>query len=172
MVKLKLNPISLRIILIFLKAIQLQKKLARAKMFKEWKSEYNVAVKQFNDDHKKLFDYFNDLNRGLLSGMRITEMSYVLEGLIDYTKTHFENEEKMMRKYNYPKYEEHKKEHDALVKDVMDFYQDFQAGKKAFTIELLKFLDDWVTNHILETDMHYKPFFTKIAKEQQSANQN
>ena len=131
--------------------------------FIEWKNEYSVAVKKFNDDHMKLFSYINDLDRGLSSGLGISEMSYILQGLVDYTILHFKNEEKLMKKYNYPDYDSHKQEHDELIEKVTDFFNDFKDGRKTFSIQLLIFLNDWITNHILKTDMKYKPFFKQIA---------
>lgn len=136
--------------------------------FKEWKKEYNVSVKKFNDQHKELFGYLNELQRGLTSGLGISDMSYILKGLVDYTIDHFQSEERLMKKHNYPHYESHKKEHEELIAKVSAFYEDFTEGKQAFSIELLSFLDKWVTNHILKSDMKYKPFFEKIAKEQQA----
>ncbi len=136
--------------------------------YKEWKKEFSVAVKQFNDDHKKLFGYLNELDQGLKAGIGIADMSYILKGLIDYTKTHFRNEERLMEKHGYPGYEQHKKEHDDLLQKVDLFYDEFSSGKKAFSIELLTFLDNWVTDHILKTDMKYKPFFEKIAEIQKN----
>ncbi len=137
--------------------------------YKEWKKEYSVSVKKFNDDHKKLFGYLNELHQGLVSGIGIADMSYILKGLIDYTRTHFQTEERLMEKNGYPHFVEHKKEHDNLLQKVDVFYDEFSSGKKAFTIELLTFLDDWVTDHILKTDMKYKPFFEKIAEIQKES---
>mgnify|MGYP001552270672 CR=1 FL=1 len=135
--------------------------------YKEWKNQYNVSVKKFNDDHKKLFSYLNELHRGLVSGLNISDMGYILRGLVDYTVSHFKNEERLMLKFDFPEYKDHKKEHDDLLEEVSAFYEDFQAGKQSFSLELLSFLDNWVTNHILTTDMKYKTFFELIAKKQQ-----
>ena len=132
----------------------------------EWSNDYNVAVKKFNDDHKKLFDYINDLHRGMTSGFTIADMSYILKELIDYTRTHFKTEEKLMEKFDYPDLESHREEHAKLLEQVDDYYTDFQKGKKAFTLTLLQFLNEWITNHILDTDMKYKSFFKEVAKNQ------
>jgi hemerythrin len=134
--------------------------------FKEWKNEYNVAVKKFNDAHKELFSYLNNLHQGVVAGLGITNMTYILKGLLDYTTNHFRDEERLMKKYNYPEYESHKKEHDALLAKVSEYYTEFQQGHTSFSFELLSFLDKWITNHILHTDMKYKPFFKEIAKKQ------
>lgn len=136
--------------------------------FIDWKSEYNVGVKVFNDDHKRLFAYLNELNDGMNAGFKIAEMEYILKGLVEYTISHFQREEKLMTKHSYPDYAAHKKEHEALLKEVNEFYDDFKEGRKAFSFALLSFLSDWVQNHILKTDMKYRLFFEQIAHEQQN----
>ncbi len=135
--------------------------------YKEWTNQYNIGVKKFNDAHKVLFSYINDLHSGLLSGLGISEMGYILRGLVDYAIVHFKDEEKLMIKHSYPEYEAHKKEHDSLLEEVEMFYTEFLENKKAFSLELLSFLENWITNHILNTDMRYKTFFKVIAKNQE-----
>jgi hemerythrin len=132
--------------------------------FIEWEEKHNIAVKQFNDDHKKLFGYINELHSGLKSGLGIQDMGYILKNLVNYTVVHFHREEKFMIKHNYPDHDDHKIEHEFLIKKVSDFQSEFEQGKKAFSIELLSFLNDWITNHILITDMKYKQFFIEVAK--------
>lgn len=136
--------------------------------YKEWKREYSVSVKRFNDDHRQLFQYLNDLHQGLISGLNISDMGYILKGLMEYTIVHFQEEERMMKKFNYPEFESHRIEHEMLLKRVGEFYRDFIQGKKAFSLELLSFLDDWVTSHILTMDMKYKPFFEDIGRRQKA----
>lgn len=134
----------------------------------EWKNEYNVGVKSFNDDHKRLFGYLNELHSGLSAGFKVSEMQYIVKGLVEYTQTHFKREEKLMMKYNYPEFEKHKEEHDNLLKEVGEFNEDFIAGKKSFSFALLEFLHDWVSNHILQTDMKYKEFFKEEVRSQEN----
>ncbi len=136
--------------------------------YREWRPEYNVSVKAFNEDHRKLFGYLNELQRGVSSGLGVSSMGYILKGLVDYTIEHFKREEVLMKRYHYPnpEYIAHKGEHEKLLEEVGEFYHDFLEGKSQFSLELLSFLSDWVTNHILNTDMKYKSFFKDIAEKQ------
>jgi hemerythrin len=136
--------------------------------YREWRPEYNVSVKAFNEDHKKLFGYLNELQRGLSSGLGVSSMGYIIKGLVDYTIEHFRREEILMGKYQYPEYEIHRDEHNKLLDEVGQFYSEFQEGKSTFSLELLSFLNEWVTDHILNTDMKYKNFFREIAVKQQA----
>mgnify|MGYP003623995791 FL=1 len=75
-------------------------------------------------------------------------MSAVLGELIDYTATHFKGEEEQMVKYNYPDLERHKEIHDLFVSKVLEAKREFESGQAMLGPELMKFLGDWLVNHI------------------------
>ncbi len=87
--------------------------------------------------------------------------SSVIEELIKYTFYHFETEEKYMVKYHYSKYESHKREHENLASQVNAIKRNFDSGKEIKSIDIIKFLTEWLRNHILETDKKYGPYFNK-----------
>lgn len=121
----------------------------------------SVGVKQFDDEHKSLIKYLNELNDAILIGSTQLTLEDILVKIIDYTKSHFSHEEKFMIHYSYPDFESHKKEHENLTKQVIDFHTRLKEGKASFSLELMHFLFDWLIKHILGTDMKYKNFFQK-----------
>ncbi len=125
----------------------------------EWISDYSVGVSQFDEEHKQLIKFINNLNSSVLAGSAHFTMKEILTSLVNYTKIHFKHEEDFMLLYDYPNRENHKKEHDDLTKQVTEFYDEFLSGKSKITLALLKFLSDWLVNHILGSDMAYKNFF-------------
>jgi len=124
-----------------------------------WDESLDVGVKTFNDDHRTLVGFINELHSGLVSGLGIAKMTHILEGLVDYTEKHFSREEKLMQEYGYPQYEKHRSAHQNLMAQVADFKARLQSGEKTFSLELMAFLRDWLVNHIKGTDMVYKDFF-------------
>ncbi len=127
--------------------------------FIEWGEHLSVGVTVFDNEHKQLVSLVNKLNQALLAGSAKKTMQEILQSLVNYTKIHFKHEEDYMVLYDYPEYEKHKKEHDTLTEQVMDFYTRYQAGETVFSFELMNFLKDWLTNHILISDKKYKKFF-------------
>ena len=79
--------------------------------------------------------------------------------MVKYTAIHFTHEEELMQIYDYPKYTEHKREHDALTQKVTDFYTRLQSGKASFSLELMQFLRNWLIDHIQGSDRAYSGFF-------------
>ena len=127
--------------------------------FVTWDESLDVGVPQFNEDHRRLVAFINDLHGGIVSGIGISQMTYILDGLIDYTKNHFAREEEMMAKHDYPDIKAHRREHYELMKQVAEFSARLREGKASFTLELMSFLKDWLVKHIKGTDMKYRDFF-------------
>jgi hemerythrin len=128
--------------------------------FLPWDEKYSINVK-IDSQHKKLIDLINGLHDAMKVGKSKDVMSKILQGLIDYTDYHFSTEEKFMTKYSYPEYPQHKSEHERFVEKVLDFQKRFNAGSLTLSMEVLGFLKDWLSNHILVTDKKYGPFFNE-----------
>ncbi len=117
-----------------------------------WSSTYSVSVKEIDEQHKKLIDLINFLHDSMKEGKGKEAIGTVLNELANYTVFHFNYEEALMRKYNYAKLSEHKKEHDFLVIQVKQLIEDLKNGKQVLSIELMNFLKEWLIKHILNTD--------------------
>jgi hemerythrin len=124
-----------------------------------WSDDLSVGIKQFDDEHKQLINLINKLNNALKIGGSPKTMEDILNNLVDYTIVHFKHEEENMVKFLYPEYPGHKKAHDDLTAQVIDFRDRYKSGKISFSLELMTFLRDWLTNHIMGTDKKYKDFF-------------
>jgi len=125
----------------------------------KWEQKYSVDVGMFNDQHKKLIDIINDLFDSMKIGKSNEKLGEIFTSLIDYTKYHFKDEEDMMKKYFYPDYLTHKKEHDVLTEKVLEYKAKFDNKEILISIELLNFIKEWLMNHIMQTDKKYGVFF-------------
>ncbi|MGO9013833.1 MAG: bacteriohemerythrin [Dissulfurispiraceae bacterium] len=124
-----------------------------------WSDNFSVNVSQIDEQHKKLVGILNDLHDAMKQGKGSDVTGNVLSGLVQYVASHFATEEKLMKESAYPEYTKHKFEHDALTKQALDLQKQFQEGKTVLTIELMQFLKDWLSKHILGTDKKYGPYF-------------
>ncbi|CAG0957889.1 bacteriohemerythrin [Geobacter sp.] len=123
-----------------------------------WSDTLSVKVKQFDDQHKKLVDMVNQLFDAMKTGKGSQVMGDILKQLIAYTQTHFAAEERLLKQYAYPDFEAHKKEHNALVMQVLDLQKQFQEGKPVLTQNIMTFLRDWLSRHIQGDDKKYGVF--------------
>lgn len=118
----------------------------------EWKPEYAIDHSEIDTQHQRLFELANDLYAAMLAGRGRVQMSKTLSSLVAYTRTHFAMEERLMLAHCYPDYARHKAEHEVLTGRVLDFQKAFEIGGVSVTIDLLRFLKDWLLHHISETD--------------------
>lgn len=117
-----------------------------------WDDKLITRHPNIDSDHKKLVDLVNQLFDAMQSGKGKEACGRVLNELIQYTKTHFAMEERLMASHQYARTAEHKAEHAKLLKEVGDFKVKFDAGSLTVTASLLSFLRDWLINHISKSD--------------------
>jgi len=126
-----------------------------------WNENLSVKVAEIDTQHKKLVAMINELYDAMKVGKGKEVTGKILNGLISYTVTHFQQEERYFDKFGYPDKMNHKKEHADFVKKVSGFKNDFESGKVSLTIEVMNFLSDWLFKHIKVTDKGYSKFFNE-----------
>ncbi len=124
-----------------------------------WGEKFFVGIQSIDRQHEKLVDYINRLHDGMLTGAGEEVLGPILNGLINYTDSHFKYEEQLFRLHDYPASEEHFAHHKKLVEQVLKFKNDFDNGDADITNEMMNFLKDWLMDHILKEDKKYSPFF-------------
>lgn len=127
----------------------------------EWNDSFSVNVAEIDFQHKKLVSMINELNDAMAKGKGKDAIGKIIDGLVSYAGTHFATEEKYFDMFKYPGSLSHKKEHADFVKKVGEFQEGFSKGDLALTIEVMRFLKDWLTKHILGLDKKYGPFFNE-----------
>jgi hemerythrin len=117
-----------------------------------WGPKLSVGHQQIDDQHKKLVELVNKLNDAMLAGHGRDAIGPTLTELVKYTQYHFATEERLMKLHGYEHSAEHKAEHARLLHDVGDFKTRFDAGNAMLSIELLRFLRNWLSGHIAGSD--------------------
>lgn len=82
-----------------------------------------------------------------------------LEELLDYTQTHFANEEYLLASYQYPALAEHKARHRELTAAMLKLIKEL-AGHSNGTapLKLNLFVTVWLLEHIMTDDWKYSDF--------------
>lgn len=126
-----------------------------------WNDGFSVNIQEIDDQHKVLINLINDVYKGMVLNKTREYLGRSLDALVDYTVNHFGYEERLFDQYNYPGTEEHKEAHGKLVGQVSDFHEKFKRGDANVDSALMRFLKDWLMNHILGTDQKYVTFFNQ-----------
>lgn len=127
----------------------------------QWDAAMSVGVEKFDEHHRKLLSMVNRLHDAMSSGEGSDVVGAVLTELVNYTRYHFAEEEKLMTLHQYPDMEKHRAEHAALTSKTMELMEQQKSGKLAVTIPVMFFLRDWLTKHIKGTDRAYGPFLNR-----------
>ena len=120
-----------------------------------WNPKYSVGVELFDDQHKRLFSLLNQLHDGMHYGHREAILHTVLLELTTYTEEHFAAEEAAMDFHGYPGIAAHRAEHDKLRAEVQSFLKKCEAGELTLNVEIVNFVLNWLTVHIMKTDKEY-----------------
>jgi hemerythrin len=123
----------------------------------EWNQKYSVGITSIDAQHQNLFAIAHELHAAMSAGQGKSALSRLLDRLVQYTAVHFVHEERLMRQCDYPNLEEHRREHEKLTAQVVDFQKEYQAGRITLTVQLLQFLKGWLEHHIQESDHAYAP---------------
>lgn len=121
----------------------------------KWNEKYSVNVQSMDIQHKKLFELLDELLSAMKEGKGSVALSSVLDGLTTYTIYHFKSEENLISMHGYPELEAHKLEHKNLIDNVSEFKKKFDSGQIGMSLNVMNFLNSWITDHILQNDKEY-----------------
>lgn len=134
----------------------------------QWSDRFSIDEGIIDDDHKALFGLINKFNENIPNYQMPIQMVPIMTSLTKYTQTHFQREEKLQRMSAFPFSEDHKKEHEALINKFNGLTQKALAANEDnvtdVAIEIGMFLEEWLTRHVIESDLTMKPFVDRIRK--------
>jgi hemerythrin len=125
-----------------------------------WSKSYSVLVDKMDQEHQRLIDIINKLYAAMREGRGKEAIGSIMSELIDYTQTHFSNEEKLMKESGYADYEAQKNAHENLISQVLEIQNKFKSGT-ALSQEVMSFLKNWLVTHIQGMDKKYGPHLNK-----------
>lgn len=135
----------------------------------QWKEEYNLNIKEIDKQHKKLLEIGRKaydiavIDDGY---DRYDEIITIIDELLEYTKYHFEYEEKMLKEYNYEHIHDQEEEHGFYVYKINEVAsreeQDIDNNQRKVILEIIDFLSEWISTHINVADRKYALFLKTV----------
>lgn len=128
----------------------------------KWKDEYAIGVEEIDEQHQRLFEIGNeiyDLLENYLLPDKYDKIVEIVLELKDYTKYHFESEEKYMMSIKYPGFLRQKVAHDDFIKEIESVeFTAIDEDQDGHIKKLLNFIFGWVLDHIIKSDVGIKNF--------------
>lgn len=132
-------------------------------MYLEWDNNLNIGINEIDEQHKELFKCLDRLLVSMKDGHGKSEVLKTLNFLEEYVYKHFEDEEAIQKKYNYPKYEEQHNQHEEFKKELKKLRDSFQKqGPSALlALNIQKNVITWCKRHIMMLDKDLGDFLNK-----------
>jgi hemerythrin-like metal-binding domain len=124
----------------------------------EWQDDYTVGVKELDDQHRCLLNTINTLLEEQGDKYEAAKFSPALSSLIYYAYTHFATEERYLVQVHFPNLKQHVLEHIDFIMKTLGLALRVESGGDETRIELLRYLKEWYSSHVLVTDRQYIPF--------------
>ncbi len=129
----------------------------------EWNDDLNTGISQIDSQHKELFARYNVLLQACNTTHESDAVGNYLNFLLGYTIFHFEAEEREMTDRKYPRFAEHKIEHDIFKKQINQIHEGYTThgvNMQVFVMTI-RSSGEWLVNHILKADKAMAAYFQR-----------
>lgn len=126
-----------------------------------WTQNMSVRIEQFDDDHKRLIRYVNELQSEIQDAkakgaIDPVEIEVIFHRMENYAKFHFSSEETAMEKTGFPGLDEHRAAHQNFIATVTKMSERcLGSNDLKHADEIVKFLHAWITDHVYRVDGKY-----------------
>ncbi|HDR46670.1 MAG TPA: bacteriohemerythrin [Geoalkalibacter subterraneus] len=124
----------------------------------EWNESFSVDIDRIDREHRKLIGLINQLHEAMIEKKAQRAMTAIVTEMVDYAQTHFATEDLYMEEFRYPDLDLHRVEHQKFIEKTDELRRRVSQGEFVLSLEVMRFLRDWLKGHILGTDMKYAPF--------------
>ncbi len=119
------------------------------KDFLDLGADMNVGVPVIDRQHARLAELLNRVAEAVKSGQDRDRVAVLLGEVVDFTRHHFETEERLMEKFGYPGALAHGQEHRKLLADLASIRAHATGASLMLTLQSLK---EWLVSHIAHGD--------------------
>ena len=102
-----------------------------------------------DQQHQMIADLLNKLNVAAKQAQSVEVLTALFDDAAKFTAVHFETEERLMEKCQFPDQEAHKNEHKQLLEEAQYLRGKFAGGSELLVLQALK---DWFVLHIESFD--------------------
>ncbi len=131
--------------------------------FLSWRDEYRVGIAQIDAEHQYLFKLINEFHHEHTRGGKSQDVLMVLNRLVAYAEEHFQREEALMQSIGYPRLERQHDLHEKLFSSIFSLNEKLSRNSVKVDSETLRFLKDWLVEHIVKEDTDIGDFMKRQA---------
>jgi len=118
---------------------------------KTWNDGFRLGIRKIDEEHAIFLNILNALEDAVAHGRGNQEVGKTIDDLMLYAYNHFAGEEKLLRDYEYPDYEHHRKIHETATDKILELANTYQVNS-GNAKQLVLVLTEWLIKHIQGTD--------------------
>ncbi|WP_301100573.1 bacteriohemerythrin [Propionivibrio sp.] len=126
-----------------------------------WSNQYLIGNEVIDAEHQELFRRINAFHDHWLEKRDQQSIAHLLNQLVNYAQTHFRHEEDIMRDAGFPRLVEHQKIHESMIETIFNLRQSFEEKNIHLEMDTMKFVKDWLVNHIVDSDYMFRNFLAR-----------
>jgi hemerythrin len=118
----------------------------------KWSKGHSVYLPEIDAEHRNLCNMGAELQKVVLAGGKSEQLKPILLNLLEAADEHFRHEERLMKVVHYSAFDWHKRQHDTVRKRLRLAIKRVEAGEVEVCVDLMKFLNTWLVDHMTVTD--------------------
>lgn len=127
-----------------------------------WSTEdYTIGLSKIDEQHGQIIQAITAIYDQLEVISDKGTITPLLSHLVQVSRQHFDDEERLMLNHHYPDIESHIGRHMIFTEALANIIVHYQQGHVAIVLEQLKFLSHWTIEHIGTADTHYYDYIVK-----------
>ncbi|MDR3762458.1 MAG: bacteriohemerythrin [Acidobacteriota bacterium] len=120
-----------------------------------WDSSFSMGDAELDKHHRVLIGLINDLYTAMMDGDGARASQAIYQRLREYTRFHFEAEEREMYQARYPEYGRHHEQHEGFTRHLDALAEEFGKKDGAPGSKMLGMMRNWLRTHIRSADVQY-----------------
>ena len=131
-----------------------------------WGDNYATGIELIDNQHKELVNLTNRLYRACMGSDQNVEATFkeIMSKMVEYVRFHFTAEQNLLKNISFPHYSDHTKEHNTLIKNILDAAKEYNEGNRFTPNNFVRTLKDWVFGHIAFSDKIYSAYIAEQKK--------
>jgi hemerythrin len=124
-----------------------------------WNDMLSVGVPEMDDEHRRFIARVNDLNKAIIESEDKATVERTMAMMLAEAAHHFEHEQELLARWNYPETGEHTAKHAELTAQFDRVMQEFADTDISFVWALKGLhVKQLLVEHLLKDDMKYRDF--------------
>jgi hemerythrin-like metal-binding protein len=119
-----------------------------------WNDSFKLGDETVDEQHFQIFELVSALVSACADELSTKMLKGIFDFLVNFTAEHFDDEEALMLRNNYPEIKKHKQLHIEFKESVDKLSAKFEksGSSKELSDNLVKIVVRWLVNHIMQED--------------------